>query len=82
MGQLDSFSEQSLSWREEIYSYESAEEGIRSLRQLSVMGTFLVSLGVAVLGLLGIGLSKTKLCSACNHVLKLTGEYRCLCSLT
>ena len=75
MGQLDSFSEQASGWQGQVYEYEGQELGTRNMRQLAVMVLFLVALCLAILGLLGIMLSKTKLCSICNHIIKITGFF-------
>ena len=40
-----------------------------------MMIVFLVAVCLAVLGLLGIALSKTRMCSICNHVIKITGFF-------
>jgi hypothetical protein len=75
MSQLDSFSEQSTGWQSQIYEYEGQEIGVRDVRQLAVMILFLVAVGLAILGFLGIILSKTRLCSVCNHMLKIAGFF-------
>jgi hypothetical protein len=75
LGQLDSFSDQALAWQGQIYEYEGNELGVRDQRQIGVMVLFLVSLCLAVLGLLGIFLSKTRMCSICNHMIKITGFF-------
>jgi hypothetical protein len=75
MSQLDSFLEQSTGWQSQVYEYEGQEIGVRDVRQLAVMILFLVAVGLAILGFLGIILSKTRLCSVCNHMLKIAGFF-------
>jgi len=75
MGQLDSFVEQSLGWQGQIYEYEGQELGVREIRKLAVMIWFIVSFGLAILGIIGIILSKTKMCSICNILMNITGFF-------
>lgn len=75
LNQLDSFNEQSLGWQRQVYEYEGQELDTRDIRQLAVMIVFLVAICLAILGLLGIALSKTKMCSICNHMIKITGFF-------
>lgn len=64
-----------MGWQSQVYIYEGQELGIRDTRQLAVMVLFLVAVGLALFGLVGILLSKTKLCSVCNHMIKITGFF-------
>eukprot|EP00970_Alexandrium_tamarense_P005114 scaffold825_cov196-Alexandrium_tamarense.AAC.59 len=73
MQQLDSFYEQSLEWQNEVYYYEGQELGTRNVRRSAVMILFLVSLGIVLLGFLGLTLSRSRICSKVYHTIKLTG---------
>lgn len=76
---LDSFSAQSAEWQDVIYDYEGTELGVRDMRRAGVMAIFLVSLFFAVLGLIGILVSKSRSRISClSHMIKVTGFFSAL----
>ncbi len=77
IGQLDSFSSQSLEWQAEIYYYEAQELGFRAIRRSGVLAIFLASFAFGLLGLLGIIGSKT-VCRKVLYMLQLTGIFSTL----
>lgn len=77
IGQLDSFSSQSLEWQAEIYRIEAQELGFRAIRRSAVLAIFLASFAIGFLGLLCIIGTKT-VCRKVVHMLQLTGVFSAL----
>jgi len=70
IGQIDSFREETVLWQDMIHNYESKEHNLRTVRKMSVLGVFLVSFVLALIGFIGILLSRKEMCLvSCTGIL-------------
>lgn len=71
VGQIDSFTNMSVDWQNELYNYEDEEYTFRPIRRVVTMSIFLLSLISGIMGLLAIMMSKRRIC--CLNILKIAG---------
>ncbi len=72
VGQIDSFTNLSIDWQNELYHYEEEEYAFRPIRRVVAMSIFLLSLISGILGLIAVMMSKRRSCCFLN-VIKIVG---------
>jgi len=73
--QIQNLENQTELWQDKVHHYESKEYNFRTIRKLSVLGVFLVSFTIALVGSIGILCSRKGQCCRLHGLLDFTGIF-------
>ena len=72
ISQITSFQDQSLSWQNDIQSYEAIELEYRPYRLMSILGVFMTSTVFVILGFFGIVMSRRDCCKTMQNLMDIS----------